>query len=364
MALHDKITKQEIEEMVSLYKESKSSYRVAEQIGRSQHAVLRHLHKVVPELVEKNRTTVPNNTRRKKYTVNHDYFEQIDSEEKAYILGFIYADGYVADKGALEIGLHPKDISILEFIKKQLGATAPIKPHHSKNSYSKVGLMRLQVHSKKLTEDLKKWGCCPNKTFKIKFPSFLKESLTRHFIRGYFDGDGCISNGKKYNSFTVNIASNIDFLEGMGKHLQDKGGLSKITIYKYKNIGYLLYQSMSDINTIYNYLYKDSTYYLERKYNIFQSFLEKVNKQVIIDTHQIIELYKKEKSVTKVAKQLNLAVMTVYNRIKKENPNLLYRRNLTVDDKRMIKDLYDQGYKAKTIAKFTGFKLNTVFKYK
>ena len=363
MALHDKITRQEIEEMISLYKESKSSYKVAKQIGRSQHAVLRHLRQVVPELIENNRTTVPNNTRRKKYTVNHNYFETIDSQEKAYILGFIYADGYVNEKGTLEIGLHPKDVSILEFIKTQLESSAPIKSHHSASSHSKVGLVRLCIHSKKLVNDLVKFGCVQNKTFKISFPTFLQKELIRHFVRGYFDGDGCIYNVKKNNTFGINIASNITFLEGMGKFLQNEIGLSKITIYKNNKIGYLKYHSKADINMLYYCLYDQATCFLQRKYNIFKDFLEKLNKQTYIDTSKIIELYKQEKSLTKVAKQLNIAAMTVYKRIKKEQPSLFIKPNFDENKIATIQTLFKQGLSAYQITKQTGFSVTSVYRY-
>lgn len=267
MALHDKITKQEIEKIVSLYKESKSSHRVAKQIGRSQHAVLRHLHKAVPELVQNNRTTVPNNTRRKKYTVNHNYFETIDTQEKAYILGFIYADGYVNEKGCLEIGLHPKDVSVLEFIKTQLESNALIKFKHNKKSYSKEGLMILQVHSKKITNDLGKLGCVQNKTFKITFPTFLEDTLVRHFVRGYFDGDGCIHLCKRNNGAILNFASNLTFLEGLNKYLSYQLQKDCKRIRKNKNIGYLIFSGKEDIKSIGNLMYTGNTYCLDRKYN-------------------------------------------------------------------------------------------------
>lgn len=363
MALHDKITEQEIEEMVSLYKESKSSYKVAKQIGRSQHAVLRHLRQVVPELVENNRTSVPNNTRRKKYTVNHNYFQTIDTQEKAYILGFLYADGYVNEKGTLEIGLHPKDNSVLEFIKTQLESSAPIKSHHSASSHSKVGLLRLCIHSKKLVNDLVKYGCVQNKTFKISFPTFLQKDLVKHFIRGYFDGDGCIYNVKKNNTFGISIASNITFLEGMGKYLQNEIGLSKITIYKNNKIGYLKYHSKTDIDMLYHCLYDQATCFLQRKYNIFQDFLEKLSKQTYIDTSRIIELYKKEKSLVKVAKQLNIATMTVYKRIKKEQPSLFIKPNFDESKILLIQSLFKQGLLGSQIIKQTGFPASSVYRH-
>lgn len=125
------------------------------------------------------------------YHFDEDYFENIDTEEKSYWLGFFYADGYVRDRkthseSRLKLGI--KDLEHLEKFKKTLKADNDIQ--------IKEKLAILALNTRKFTKHLIDKGCHQRKTFTIKFPYFLNEHLIRHFIRGYFDGDGCINHKK------------------------------------------------------------------------------------------------------------------------------------------------------------------------
>ena len=127
------------------------------------------------------------------YSVNEDYFNKIDSEDKAYFLGLLYADGYNYTAGKNKhFSLSLVDTDVLILFKKAI---------NSKHSIYKIKLQnerytqqyRLQINSKKLCERLTQLGCIQNKGKVLTFPSNdnLPQELIPHFIRGYFDG--CLS---------------------------------------------------------------------------------------------------------------------------------------------------------------------------
>lgn len=131
----------------------------------------------------------------REYTLNKDFFEELDSEEKQYILGIIATDGSVDGGNKLSVELKRSDKYLLGKIAKCLGSNRPIENTHSKDKRTgKVyPAARLTVQSKKLVSDLLKYGITANKTFTLalNLVSISKENL-RHFWRGCIDGDGSI----------------------------------------------------------------------------------------------------------------------------------------------------------------------------
>lgn len=127
----------------------------------------------------------------RKYNADDNYFEKIDSHEKAYLLGVWYTDGYLVREGPAgtkRIGLDVIDVDWLEDIGKALKSEAPIY------KTAKENLKRLKITSPKMFEDLKKLGCEEHKTFILKFPTEqqVPEEFIYSFILGVLDGDGSI----------------------------------------------------------------------------------------------------------------------------------------------------------------------------
>jgi intein/homing endonuclease len=125
---------------------------------------------------------------RKKF--NEDYFEVIDTPDKTYFLGFIFADGCLIDnpkeyRYKLNIKIHNKDEEILKKFISLLDSEVEIWRSNNRE-ISEIGFS-----SKKMINDLKNLGLHQNKTYTIDYPK-IDENLERHFLRGYFDGDGCI----------------------------------------------------------------------------------------------------------------------------------------------------------------------------
>lgn len=224
--------------------------------------------KMIKEILNKDKRGGPKgNQYGRKYTLNQNYFEKIDSQEKAYFLGFMYADGNVRSKSnCSRITLQKKDRKILEKFKALLCHNGFLKDTHDKKS------VVLRVHSKKIKEDLIKAGCMPNKTFKLTFPDWLRENLKPHFIRGYFDGDGCVSFKKrrKCKYLQVSISGRENFLNRILDFFQIRGRVEKSRTHHTQPV--LHYSSVSSIYFL-NELYKDATIYLERKKKKYLDYL-------------------------------------------------------------------------------------------
>ncbi len=219
----------------------------------------------------------------RKYKLNENFFEKIDSEEKAYFLGLLYADGYINEKlNFVELTLHQRDSEILNILVNFLYPEGrPLKIINEK-------YLRLIINSKKIVNDLKKYGCFQKKTFKLKFPTIIENHLFRHFIRGYFDGDGSVyeNNG----TLNISIVGTVDFLNETKKILINNCNVNETKFdirhpERNNNICALRYGGNIIINRIYHYLYDNSTIYLKRKYNKFLVILK--NKDYFCDNNKI-----------------------------------------------------------------------------
>ena len=222
----------------------------------------------------------------RKYFLDENYFEIIDTEDKAYWLGFLYADGYiikddqyapkykhVSNRLGLELSIVDKDH--IKLFLKYLKSDYPIKDRtRYDNRYDREHTnSSFCVTNTKIVYDLIDKGCVPTKSFILKFPDFLG-NLTCHFIRGYFDGDGCIQKYIKNKSnlyrYRMTLIGNYDFLIGV-KNFLNKVGLKSIIISKEKNMHTLRIYNYEDCLKFYNLIYGDikTNCFLKRKKNIY-----------------------------------------------------------------------------------------------
>jgi|AntAceMinimDraft_18_1070375.scaffolds.fasta_scaffold22457_2 hypothetical protein len=223
------------------------------------------------------------------YFYDEDYFKNINSEEKGYFLGFLYADGYVNDIGYnnyVELTLSIIDEYILEKFLKLIKSNRKI--YKINNKYS-----RIIINSKKIVNDLKKYGCVNNKTHNLKFPNNINEKYFKHIIRGYFDGDGCV--WLTNNTYHLQFTGNIDFLYGIENYLLKNLNIKKKDHYspcnrnRKNNIRALKYGGNQIVTKIFNLLYKDSTIYLKRKYEKFLIAKENIKEKNHIVFYKGIE---------------------------------------------------------------------------
>lgn len=218
--------------------------------------------------------------------VDLSYFEKIDTQEKAYFLGLMYADGYNLVGRYFILSLHFKDVDILFKFKKALKSTAKIvrRVYKRKDDSNKLNdYVCFQVNSSKMTKDLERHGCMKAKTHLIRFPFHIKKILWRHFIRGYFDGDGGLSAEKNkyvnHTKYRANIVSNPKFIDDLNSIFYKVFG-KKYYILKHKRHKYteqIRIEGNPSIENFLNWLYKDATVYLDRKYNLYQLLLDRVN---------------------------------------------------------------------------------------
>lgn len=209
----------------------------------------------------------------RKYNLNVDYFKTIDSETKAYYLGFGMADfGMRKDCYSFEFRLKKDDKYIIEKLAKELNYTADL--YHFKDSIREG--YALNISSKDMCRDLIYHGIVPNKSGKEVLPSTVPKELIKHFIRGFIDGDGCIESSMKrlsICSMSYNILLSIKlFLE---KELNIKEYDIKSTIKESGNILYYYKIYSYSFMKVLDYLYKDSTIYLTRKHDNYLTHLNK-----------------------------------------------------------------------------------------
>ena len=209
-----------------------------------------------------------------KQTLNKEYFNNIDNEEKAYWLGFIAADGciYKMSKTAyrLQINLSLIDINHLQKFNECIESDYSITTKNINGSDT----CTLKIACKQLTDGLMLHGITPKKSLTIKMPE-LENELYRHFIRGYFDGDGCITYNFDY--LYPKIAFSIVGGEPMLLSINDKMG-QDLSIYTCNHSSALTLTTArrDKIIAIYHYLYDDSTIYLDRKKEKFDYLMSRL----------------------------------------------------------------------------------------
>lgn len=136
-----------------------------------------------------------------KYRVDSNYFDSVDSEAKAYWLGFITADGCITSEDLFKLVLAEVDREHLEKFIVDINSTYPL---HREESHGHVAY-GIYMRNKAFVESLETWGIGPRKTFEVE-PAVLPLHLERHYWRGIFDGDGCVSNTRDMLALCGNFA--------------------------------------------------------------------------------------------------------------------------------------------------------------
>ena len=212
---------------------------------------------------------------RKNRKINDHYFDNIDTSLKAYLIGFIYADGYVCYNEKTrnyEFGmeLQSGDRYVLEKINDELGGKNIIyhsNPHVSNILDLEVNTGRtdiLRVYSKNLVVGLEKNGIVTNKTKKDDYP-IVNDDFFFDFLRGYIDGDGCFYKYKNgtYMHITCATLKPLMYIQSKLKQYD-----IETRIYtENKNKHRLMCVNSIEMNKLVNHLYyEDGLFCLQRKY--------------------------------------------------------------------------------------------------
>lgn len=227
------------------------------------------------------------------YTLNKNYFEKIDTEKKAYFLGLFYADGCICRRfsktGRLksmtfEITLSLEDRYLLEYFLKDIEGNYPIKIKSVKYQGDLFQYVRLAITNSYFCRQLISLGCVPQKSAILEFPSndIVPEYLVSHFIRGYFDGNGCVSCGELPNRipsrdgkyyYRAGFCGSKNMIESIETILVKNASINKIKHFNNGKAISAMWGGRNNVVHIYNYIYKDATIYMSRKYQKFQKYI-------------------------------------------------------------------------------------------
>lgn len=263
-------TEEELQYLRDNYK-TKTYKELAKELGRSKAAIDLKINRM--GLVKS------------KYEYDHSFFKDIQTEAQAYWCGFIMADGCVSTNEEINsceicIKLQAGDADHLRKFNKSIKGNVPVtlfddwivRPGETEETISHQCQIRL--YSQEMFHDLEKYGVIPNKSLIKQFPKNIPDNLMNHFIRGYFDGNGSISfKENKYRSCSFCTGSEI-FANDMSNYINEKVcKTSKIYKSKRANCFSFNVSSYDSTYAFLNYLYKDATIYLDRKFQKKEQFL-------------------------------------------------------------------------------------------
>jgi hypothetical protein len=306
------------EEIIELYNSGYGCYKIAKKYGCSASSI-NNLLKSEGVDTKKN----PNNYR--KYKLNEDYFSVIDNETKAYFLGLIYSDGCIS-RTSLRLSLQEEDDYILNKFLNVIESESKLY-HLPKRIESHKNQKLVSISNIKMVNDLYNLGVTKKKSLIIKFPNNdqVPDEYLNHFVRGVFDGDGSVFkyerliNDKKYIESGVSITSSNYFIIELFNRL--KFG----NIYQTNNDKNLVlsFKKKIELRKIFEYLYKDSTIYLTRKYSKFLEILDIIeNKKFFYSGEKIVqydlndEIIKIWDNLLQIKEQTDFNTQTILRNIK------------------------------------------------
>lgn len=224
--------------------------------------------------------------RKNRYTLNEHFFDSIDNELKAYLLGYLFADGFVGDEEYNNIVFSQKkdDMEAVELFKESIEYTGELRIFEPGKASFKNSQDHVVVNfsSEHMANKLRNYGLLKKESYK-SLPK-IDNNLLRHFVRGFFDGDGSITlikshyKDKVYYSGALDIIVNknlVDFFLNLFSDIHFTIDQSK-TDY----MVYLKCHSKKGVKFFYDYFYKDSKYFLSRKKRKFDEIIGRINGEI------------------------------------------------------------------------------------
>jgi hypothetical protein len=212
-------------------------------------------------------------TYKTKYLTNQTLMDSIDTEEKAYWLGFFYADAYNKETtGQIIIELQERDKDHLHKCANFFGK--PREPFLQLKNKGKYRAYRLELNGRYLSNRLKEKGCHRAKSFTITFPQWLDENLTKHFVRGYFDGDGCIYIHQ--DQLGIEIISTQEMITSLSELLKINIDVKPRISHpeRYTDNTYRLdFGGSRQVLRFCEWIYKDATVFLDRKHKKYTTYV-------------------------------------------------------------------------------------------
>jgi hypothetical protein len=317
------ISEQDREFVISQYKSGLSIFKIQRVIHKTGSTISKILRDAGIETC-------------KRYEKDELFFEQINTFEKAYCLGRLYADGHIRIRhkknskstsynfGLTTSGKDKEDlIKFLKCFGSDYKIDERLRPPSPKGGKKWTIQCTIDFYSKKMVEDLIKLGCdIGGKGEKIRFPTvgIVSEEFLPAFTLGYFDGDGSTSDKYK-NSTPFVILGNKEFCVGMMEWLSSKLGLPKANVRPKKSIWCFNYGGRLQLRKIRDLLYKNATIWMSRKRKIFDDFLDaprrKYQHLFDFEEQKIIEEYQSGKKCVDICIGNNINRTRLFKLIKR-----------------------------------------------
>lgn len=176
---------------IILTNEGKAYLREQLNNGHSYASIAKELgvcNEVISRICKEEGITTDN---RRKFSINENYFTDIDSCDKAYWLGFLDADGYI-NKGYIQLIVQYQDGEILDKFLKSIGSNKKKQYQETHVNGKSYPQYKIHINCRKMTNDLERHGCFQKKSLALKPPS-IRQDLIKYWILGYMDGDECVS---------------------------------------------------------------------------------------------------------------------------------------------------------------------------
>lgn len=217
----------------------------------------------------------------------------------AYALGYITADGNVLHDElarAYYLKITSTDLERLEYFKTLLGSAHPIR-ELPKSSKSAKRIYALRIGDKKLFDALVRLGMDEKKSLTMELPSIPKKYVS-HYLRGYFDGDGCVfveqSTGVRGQK--IDKALRIIFTSGSKKFLEQLNDIIYKVLKIHKRIlpmrrAFQIRYSTSDSIRLFTFMYATTApgAMMQRKYESFKTYFDRRKDKVSKEVENVLE---------------------------------------------------------------------------
>lgn len=377
------------EQIVKLYEELGSTWEIGKIFDTSSGTIHRVLTRCGVQI-----------KKRKLYTVDENFFEIIDSQDRAWVAGLFYSDGCcVTDKPIIKLQL--KDRETVEKAKTLLKYTGPINIAKQREPYADGQV--LSIYSNKLKTDLVNLGCLENKSLILQYPTEeqIPKNLRSHFIRGYLDGDGSIYNYDEYSldediyaKWGMSFIGTLEVMEGILQDIKSFVEVEYWSLFKSKNDNdsntYQLAFNGKNCIKILEWIYKDAQNYMERKYQKYINLIDyykfksgqieefeffklgrnnthnpnSIMSKLLEIKEEIYEMSRSGMSSTAIAKKLNVSTSYIATILKKGGIKLRQITNPQKIDLMLcdIEQDFKNGTKIKQISEKLGISDRTISK--
>lgn len=244
-------------------------YMIQNEVGIT--ALARHFgvdrHRLKDELLKKYGYVI--SRKDGKLEVDSNYFDIIDTEHKAYWLGFLTADGYLSDNDYLELCLAEIDKKHIEKFKSDIKSKHKISLKKTKLNGKTFNAYRIAIKDSQIANNLRDLGFNNHKSYSAYIPfNKIPDNLMNHYIRGLFDGDGCAYKINK-NGIGITICTTVSqmMINDITQCIKEKIDIN-VKCSKDNTTNICIYKQ-SDVKKFYEWIYKDATICLNRKYEKF-----------------------------------------------------------------------------------------------